>query len=188
MDKKCFLISGSSGVGKTSIAYEVLKRNNNIEKVITSTSRKIRPNERNGVDYYFYSKEEFEKMLYKNEFFESAFVYENYYGSEKKEVERIFNSGHIPLFVCDVQGVINISKAIDNLVKIFILPDNLENLKNRIEKRSGSNRIDTEKRLKQVEEETKIANICDYRIINEEGKLDKAVDEVLDIIEKELTN
>lgn len=188
MNKKCFLISGSSGVGKTSIAYEVIKKNPNIEKVITSTTRSIRPNETNGVDYYFYDKSGFEKMLENKEFFESAEVYGNLYGSEKKEVERIYNSGHIPLFVCDVQGVINLSKSVDNLVKIFIVPDSFENLKKRLEERLGSTPNDTEKRLKKFQEEAKIADICEYRVINKEGELERAVDEVLFIINEELIN
>lgn len=188
MVNKCFLISGFSGVGKTTIAYEVVKRNPSIERVITSTTRTIRPNEKNGIDYYFYEKFEFEEMLKNNEFFETAVVYDNYYGSEKKEVERIFNSGHIPLFVCDIQGVINLSKSVENLVKIFIVPDSMENLRKRIEEREGSTPDDTEKRLKKAQEESEIANICDYRVINRQGKLDDAVNEVLAIIEKELTN
>jgi guanylate kinase len=188
MANKCFLISGFSGVGKTTIAYEVIKRNPSIERVITSTTRTIRPNEKNGVDYYFYKKTEFEEMLKNNEFFESAIVYDNYYGSEKKEVSRIFNSGRVPLFVCDVQGVINLSRSVDNLVKIFIVPDSMENLRKRIEERDGSTPEDTEKRLKQVKDETKIADFCDYKVINKQEKLDDAVNEVLDIISKELTN
>lgn len=185
MNKKCFLISGFSGVGKTTIAYEVMKQRNDIEKVITSTTRAIRPNEKNGVDYYFYSHKDFEKKLQNNDFFENAEVYGNYYGSEKSEVSRIQGSGNIPLFVCDAQGVKNLSESIHNLVKIFVLPDSLENLKKRLEKREGSTQEETEKRLKQVDEETEIANMCDYKIINRQGELSQAVKEVLDIIDKE---
>ncbi len=186
--KKCFLISGLSGVGKTTIAYEIIRRNPKIEKVITSTTRNMRPNEKDGKDYYFYLKEEFENMIKNVEFFEYAEVYGNLYGSEKKEVERIFDSGHIPFFVCDTQGIKNLSNVVDNLVTIFIVPDSFSNLEKRIWGRIGSSGDDTEKRLKEAREEMKYADICDYKVVNEEGKLDKAVDEVLGIIEKELIN
>ncbi|HNV96889.1 MAG TPA: guanylate kinase [bacterium] len=188
MKKKCFLISGVSGVGKTSIAYEIVKRDARIEKVITSTTRNIRSNEKDGIDYSFYTKEEFEEMVNRGDFFEHVEVYGNLYGSEKKEVDRIFNSGHIPLFVCDVQGIINLSKNIENLVKIFIVPDSIDNLRKRIEDRDGYSSDDTEKRLSYVKEEMKMADICDYEVVNEQGQLEKAVNEVLNIINKELTN
>ncbi len=185
---KVFLISGLSGVGKTTIAYELIDKNPKIEKVITSTTRSIRPGEENRKDYYFYDKAGFENMIRNNELFENAEVYGNLYGSEKKEVRRIFDSGRIPLFVCDTQGVKNLSKVIDNLVTIFIMPDSLENLRKRIEGRDGSTIEDVERRLRRVDEEMKVADICDYKVINVQGKLEKAVGDVRSIIEKELNN
>lgn len=184
--KKSFLISGVSGVGKTTIAYEVLKRNPDIEKVITSTTREMRSSEENAKDYYFYSKQEFEEMLENGEFFEHAEVYGNLYGSEKKEVNRILNSTHTPLFVCDVHGIENLSKVVDNLVTIFIIPDSIENLRRRMEHRDGQISDSTEERLKQVDAEMKKADICDYRVLNSQGELEKAVEDVLSIIEREL--
>lgn len=188
MKNKCFLISGVSGVGKTTLAYEIIKRNSKIEKVITSTTRNIRPNEKNGIDYSFYTKEEFEKMVNNGDFFEHVEVYGNLYGSEKKEVERIFKSGNIPLFVCDTQGIENLSGVIDNLVTIFIIPDSLENLRKRISKRDGSSLEDIKNRMQQVQEEMKIADSCDYKIVNKQDKLKEAVNGVLNIIDKELKN
>lgn len=76
----------SSGVGKTSVIREITKQRPNIEKVITSTTREMRPEEKNGVDYYFYSKDEFERMLQNDDFFQSNMSYDNYYGSEKKKL------------------------------------------------------------------------------------------------------
>ena len=188
MKNKCFLISGVSGVGKTTVAYEIVKKDPRVEKVITSTTRHIRPNEKDGIDYSFYTKEEFKEMLNRGDFFEHLEVYGNLYGSEKKEVERIFNSGHIPLFVCDTQGIENLSQAIQNLVTIFIVPDSLDNLRKRIEQREGSFIDDTEKRLKQVQEEMKMADSCDYKVVNKQGELEETVNEVLNIINQELTN
>ncbi len=188
MKEKVFLISGFSGVGKTTIVYELIEKNPKIEKVITSTSRSIRPGEESGKDYYFYTKEEMEEMRNKDEFYETADVYGNLYGSEKKEVRRIFDSGHVPLFVCDTQGVENLSKVVDNLITIFVVPDSLENLRKRIEGRDGSTPEDVERRLREVDEESKVADICDYRVVNIQGKLSQAVSDVQIIIEKELNN
>lgn len=188
MKNKCFLISGVSGVGKTTVAYEIIKRNSKIEKVITSTTRSIRPNEKNGIDYSFYKKEEFEKMVNRGDFFEHVEVYGNLYGSEKKEVDRIFKSGNVPLFVCDTQGIENLSGVIDNLVTIFIIPDSLANLRKRIGQRDGSSIKETEKRLQLVQKEMEIADSCDYKVVNKQDKLEETVNEVLGIIKKELKN
>lgn len=181
-NKTCFLMTGLSAAGKTSIVYKLIEDNKELEKVITSTSRSIRPGEENGKDYYFYDKSEFENMIENNELFENAEVYGNLYGSEKKEVRRIFDSGHIPLFVCDVQGLATLSETVPNIKTIYVLPDSFENLKKRIEKRPGLTTETTLKRLLEAEKELEYVKLADYCIINEEGRLDNAVADFSEIV------
>lgn len=181
-NKKCFLMTGLSAVGKTSIAYKLVENNKGIEKVITSTSRNIRPGEENAKDYYFYTREEMEEMRTRDEFYETAEVYGNIYGSEKREVSRIYDSGNCPLFVCDVQGLRTLKETVPNIKTVYVLPDSFENLKKRIEKRPGSTIETTLKRLLEAEKELEYIKLADYCIINKEGKLDDAVYEFSEIV------
>jgi guanylate kinase len=181
-NKICFLMTGLSGAGKTSLAYKAMEEDEKIEKVITSTSRPIRQGEKNKKDYYFYNREEMQKMRDNNELYETADVYDDIYGSEKKEVERIYDSGHYPVFVCDVQGRKNLSETVPNIKTIFILPDSFENLKKRIIDRDGERANKTLKRLLEAQKELEDLESCDYCIINKEGKLEDAVNDFEKII------
>ena len=194
MNTKCIIMSGLSGAGKTTIIEAIAKQRPDIEKVITSTTRPIRPGEKNGVHYYFYCLKDFEKMIQNDEFFETTTVYsgkENsleeakHYGSEKVEVNRILNSGHIPVFVCDIKGAETLSEKLETSVSIFLMPDSIENLKSRLKNREGSTPNDIKLRLQNIEEEIERSKMCDYIVINREGQLEDAVKEVLNIIDRE---
>ena len=176
---KVFILSAPSGAGKTTVALKLLSEVENLEKVITYTTRKPRPQEKNGVDYVFISKEEFEKKIKENFFLEYANVYGNYYGTPKKEVERILSEGKDVLLVIDVQGAFKIKKEIPEAVSIFLLPPSLEELKRRIEAR-GYKDENIEKRLETAKEEIPCAKYFDFVVVND--FVNSAVERVKSII------
>ena len=185
MENEIFAIAGPSGVGKTTIINLVLESNANLQKVLTSTTRKMRKGEKNGVNYNFYNTEEFKKKIDNQEFLENEKVHSNYYGVEKKEVEKIIENNKIPLFEVDVRGVMNIKKLIPNLKTIFILPESLRQIENRLRQRPNITEKEIKTRLETARNELKIADKFDYQVVNKEGEIDKTVDLVLNLIEIE---
>lgn len=179
---KLILLTGPSGVGKTTIARALLKAMPNLQRLVTYTTREPRPNEQNGVDYNFVSKDEFKEKLTNNEFFESAEVYGNFYGNSRKDLEKIWRAGKICLAVLDVQGVESVKKIFPEAKTIFILPDNLENLKKRIRERPMSDEAFAN-RWKKVEEEMGKAEAFDFQIVNKQNAAEETAAAVKKIIE-----
>ncbi|NPB07323.1 MAG: guanylate kinase [Aquificae bacterium] len=176
---KVFILSAPSGTGKTTVAKKILSELQDVEKVVTYTTRPPRPGEESGVDYVFVSREEFEKKVSENFFLEYANVYGNYYGTPKPDVERITSQGKDALLVIDVQGAFKIKKEIPDAVGIFLLPPSFEELRRRIESR-GYRDENIEKRLKTAEKEIPCARYFDYIVIND--FLNTAVEKVKAII------
>jgi guanylate kinase len=180
---KLFVITGSSGAGKTTIAKSVLAKLRILKRVITCTTRAPRAGEKNGIDYRFFSKNGFQELLKKNAFLEHAVVYENYYGSLKKDADKIINSGKSVLFVVDVQGAKTIKEKFPSAVTIFIKPPAFEALKKRLESRSKDSKEIIEGRLRIAEEELSHADEFDYSVVNDD--LNEAISETKRIIENE---
>ncbi|MCX6801129.1 MAG: guanylate kinase [Candidatus Diapherotrites archaeon] len=180
---KLFVITGSSGVGKTTIARSVLAKLRILKRVVTCTTRPSRAGEKNGVDYRFFSKSGFQELLKKNAFLEHAVVYENYYGSLKKDADKIINSGKSVLFVVDVQGAKTIKEKFPSAVTIFIKPPAFEALRKRLENRSKDSKEIIEGRLRIAEEELSRADEFDYSVVNDD--LNEAISETKRIIENE---
>ena len=128
-----FVLSSPSGTGKTTLTKKLAENNKNFAISISHTTRKPRPNEINGKDYYFVSKKEFEDLLKENNFFEYANIFDNWYGTLKKPVLEILSRAKDVLFDIDWQGTKQLNK-IENLslVTFFILPPNLKALKERL--------------------------------------------------------
>jgi guanylate kinase len=134
---KVVIFSAPSGSGKTTIVRALLERYNQFEFSISATSRAPRGAERDGVDYYFLSAEEFAKKVTEEAFVEWEEVYAGTsYGTLKSEVERIWSKGNIILFDVDVMGGINLKRIFgDNACSIFIMPPSIEELRRRLEGR-----------------------------------------------------
>ena len=182
MNNKLFLISGTSGVGKTTIAYKLLEQMPNLERLVPYVTREPRPGEKDGEDYHFVSRNEFEKKLQAGEFFEHDEHYGNWYGNSRKDLEAIWQNGKIAMSLLDVNGVRSTKAIFPKAKSIFILPDNLENLKGRIRQRPMTDEA-FEKRWIKVPGELKQADEYDFKIVNEEGKVDEATNKVKEIIE-----
>jgi len=180
--KKLFIITGPSAVGKTSIAKLVLKKTKNLIRSLTFTSREIRKGEKNGQDYHFISKKEFQKKIRKSDFLEYANNYGNFYGTDKKEITNLLKQGKNVLVVIDIKGAISIKKKMAQAIAIFILPESTKQLEQRFKKRKDTSIKDVKKRLKTAKWELLKAPKCDYWVINQEKKIELAVEEILEII------
>ncbi len=184
MRKKGLLIvvSGPSGIGKDTLVREYMK-NNKAVLSISATSRKMRSNEKDGVDYYFLTNEEFESKIKENDFLEYAIYNNCYYGTPKSKIEEELNNGNDVFLVIEVQGGFQIKEKIKDSILIFVLPPSMEELKNRISKRGLDSKEDMENRLKIAEEEIKVSNKYDYLIVN--NNIDNAVEKLKLIINEE---
>jgi len=172
--KNIVIISGPSGAGEDSIIKAVLK-DLPAEKIITTTTRKMRAEDKEGVSYYFVSKEEFKKGIAKNQYIEYAKEYnDNYYGVNENELLRVARSGKIGIWKIEYKGVITAKKLFPQINAIFINAP-LEDLKRRIKKRDNLPSTYLEERMAYTKEWLKNKSIYDYEIENSDGNLEKAI-------------
>lgn len=177
---RLFVISGPSGVGKGTITTEVLKRIPSLKKAVTYTTRTPRPGEVAGKDYHFVNRDEFERLKCQGEFLEWAEVYGNFYGSPKREVERLLSEGFDVVLVLDVQGALSVKAQYPDSVLVFLKPPSLEELRRRLEERGTEPPEVIERRMLKASWEMQQAGKFDHIVVNDE--LDKAVDEIIRII------
>ncbi len=178
------VLSSPSGAGKTTITKKLSQKYPNIKVSISHTTRKPRSNEIDGVDYYFVSKQEFEKLIKKDNFYEYAKIFDNYYGTSKNLVKKLHSQNYDVVFDIDWQGTKKLSEYKElNLIKIFILPPDKKELKNRLIKRNQDNNAIVEKRLKQYESDIKHWSDYDYILINKD--LESCFSQIEKIIENQ---
>lgn len=136
-NNKIIIITAPSGAGKTSITRFLLQEYPQLAFSVSAATRKGRANEKNGVDYYFISEEEFTRKIQHNEFVEWEMVYEGkYYGTLKSELERIWNNGQVPVLDIDVKGAIHVQQQYpDTILSIFVEPPSVDELKRRLSSR-----------------------------------------------------
>ncbi|MCX6765427.1 MAG: guanylate kinase [Candidatus Moranbacteria bacterium] len=177
-----FIISGPSGAGEDSI-ISGLKKYFPIERVITTATRLMRPGESQSKPYYFISRDEFQKKIGKGDFIEYAKEYNNnFYGTEKKELERVKNSGRVGIWKIEYQGVITAKNLFPEIPVIFITVSNLKILEDRIRRRDGVSEEYIKERMEYTKQWMKHKDIYDYKVVNEEGKLDEAIAQTAEII------
>ncbi len=180
---KLIVVSGPSGVGKDTVVSKYLEKHNEDELSISMTSRGIRNNEVDGVNYYFKTKEEFEEAIDNNELLEYAMYNGNYYGTPRKEVEKRINNGINVILVIEVVGAMNIKNMMkDDCTLIFILPPSMDELKDRLINRGTDSMDSIDNRLDIARREIEVSDKYDYKIIND--NLDNAVKELESIIKK----
>lgn len=177
------ILTGPSGSGKSTI-LDLLKVRKPLpfQRFVTCTTRAKRPGEKNGKDYWFVSREDFERDLKKKLFFEWAEVYGNYYGSSKTEFERLATSKKPILMVLDVQGAETIKRAIANTFIVF-LDASKKSLTDRLKKR-GTDAAEMKRRTAQLAEEETHRGIADVYIKNMEGKIEETYIAVIKAIDK----
>jgi len=185
---KIFIISGPSGVGEDSV-IEGLRKYFDIERIITTTTRQMRPGESQGNPYYFISQEEFQEKINNDELAEYAQEYnDNFYGVTKEELNRVNSCGKIGLWKIEYKGVITAKKKFPEIKSIYIAPPSLEILKRRIMKRDNVSEEYVNERMEYTKEWMKYEHIYDYKVVNEENKLDDAIVEVANIIKNNISN
>lgn len=187
MHKKplAIVISGPSGVGKDATIANLKKTDDNFHYVVTATTRSKRANETDGVDYYFLSRDDFEKKIRNDDFLEYATVYGNYYGVLKKEVKHALGKGKDVIIKVDVQGAKTLKKKIPEAVFIFLMPPSIEDLAERLSQRNVDTDKDLEIRLGRAAEEMKMIQMFDYAVMNCKNDLDKTTQIVHAIVTAE---
>lgn len=178
MTGKLIILSAPSGAGKSTLVHHLLNSNLNLEFSISATSRSPRATEKDGIDYYFLSPEEFKQKIANNEFLEYEEVYPDcFYGTLRSEVDRITQKGKNVIFDVDVKGGLNIKRQFgDQALAIFVAPPNMEALKERLLKRGTETREMIQKRIEKAAYEMSFAPQFDKIIINDD--LEKAKKEI----------
>jgi guanylate kinase len=180
MSGAVLVLSGPSGAGKSTIISNSLDRIGDFYFSISTTTREPREGERDGVEYYFVSKEEFEEGIKRGDFLEYAIVHGNYYGTSIAPVRDALSSGKLVIFDIDVQGHRLVRDSIGDLVtSIFITPPTLKELKRRLYSRSSDRDDVIEKRLENAKSEIRAVGEFDFVIINDE--IDIAVEQFITI-------
>jgi len=181
---KLFVFSAPSGTGKTTIIRNVIDTFPELIFSISVTTRKKRPKEINGVDYFFLSEDEFQTKIENDEFLEWGKFFGYYYGTLKNFIFEKIEDGTSMVLEVDVKGAINIKKNYKDSVLIFISPPNIEELKKRLRNRKTESDADFEKRIKRAEMELTYKEKFDYNIYN--YNLAEAKLEANNIIKNEL--
>ncbi len=182
---KVFVISGLSGAGKDSVVDGLKEAGLDYARVITTTTRSMRSSESPGNPYYFVSKNEFKKMIAKDEFFEWAIVYNDYYGNTKEAVKQALLSNKPVILRIDAQGAATIKKKRPEAKVIFLTAGSIDEIKERLEKRGEDSPEEIKLRLAEIEKEMKTLDQWDYVIANKKGQLKETIAQVKQIIKKE---
>ena len=183
MNTKILIFSAPSGSGKSTIINHLLTHDLNLKFSISATSRSPRGTERDGVEYYFLSPDDFKKRITEDHFLEYEEVYKDrYYGTLKSEVERILNSGSHVILDVDVVGGCNIKDYYgDRALSVFIQAPSIEVLKHRLEKRETDTPEVIQERLDKASYELSFAHRFDKVVVND--NFDKAAEEVLSTVQ-----
>ncbi len=181
---KLIVISGPSGVGKDTIARHLIDTDpERFYFVVTATTRPPRPGEVHGVDYYFYSNDEFAEMIENNELLEYAVVYNDYKGIPKQHIRDALNSGCDVIMRVDVQGAATIRKLIPNAISIFLTTETESELVRRLRERKSETAEGLNLRIAAARQEMKRIKEFDYWVVNAEDRQERTVREILSIIE-----
>jgi guanylate kinase len=179
-----FVMSSPSGAGKTTLSRKLLAADDNIAMSVSVTTRKPRPGEVDGQDYYFITQAAFDKMVAAGELLEYATVFGNSYGTPKKPVEEALAKGRDVLFDIDWQGTQQLAQAMeDDLVRLFILPPNAEMLRDRLIGRNSDSATVVAKRMAEAPREISHWPEYDYVVIND--NLDDSHRQVMAILTAE---
>ena len=180
---KSFIITGPSGVGKSTVLKEFMQRRDNLYFSVSATTRDPRPGEEDGVHYHFLDKETFREWIAKGEFLEHAEFVENYYGTPKRFVDEAMEQGKDVILDIELQGVLQVHEKRPETVRIFLAPPSWEELERRLTSRGTDTPDKIAKRLQRAKEDFSAAGTFDYFVIND--TVEKAVDELVAIFTAE---
>jgi guanylate kinase len=175
-----FVVSGPSGVGKSTLLRRVLEADPRLRFSVSHTTRAPRQGERDGIDYHFVDRETFRRLVAENAFLEHAEYQGNLYGTSRAEVEKAMRGGYDLILEVEVQGARQLQRSLPEAVRIFIEPASPGVLEERLRARNTESEAVLRRRLETALEELPYANECQYRIRND--ALDKAVAELARVI------
>ncbi len=179
------VVSGPSGVGKDSLLQRLKERGYDFAFVVTMTTRPRRPNEVDGRDYFFVSREHFDRLIDAGELLEHSLVYGDYKGIPKDQVRRALASGKDVVMRIDVQGAEKIRRIVPNAVTVFLIPSSEEELVRRLMARRTETADGLARRIATARDEMLRMDEFDYVVVNRNSHLDEAVDQVVAIIAAE---
>lgn len=176
---KLFVISGASGVGKSTVLAKVMETKPDLQFSVSATTRPPRQGEVEAVNYYFVSKQQFEEMIQQDAFLEYDAHMDNYYGTPKAQLEEKLLTGDVILDI-DPNGAFNVRRSWPEAVLIFIAPPSMEELERRLRSRGDTDEDQIRVRLDRVQWEMEQGQKYDYMVIND--RVDACADEILSII------
>ena len=169
MNTSClFTLSAPSGAGKTSLVKALLEKSDEVAVCVSHATRAMRPGEVDGEDYHFISIDEFERMVANDEFLEHARVFDNYYGTSQREVEKLLAQGKNVILEIDWQGARQVKQKLPHTVAIFILPPSRDALKQRLTGRGTDDAAIIERRMRDADNEMSHYSDAEYLIINDD--------------------
>ena len=173
---KLIVISAPSGTGKTTVVKKLLEESANLVASVSYTTRKMRENEKEGLDYFFVGEKTFANMIENDDFLEHATVFGNFYGTEKKSVSQNLEKGINVILEIDWQGAQQIKNRMPSCVMIFLIPPSKEVLLCRLKNRGTDSNQEIENRFNQAVEDLEQSNSFDHVLVNDQ--LDRVVDEI----------
>ena len=180
-DSVMLVLSSPSGAGKTTISKKIQQKYPDFKISVSHTTRKPRPNEIDGVDYHFVDEKKFKELINENQFYEHAKIFENYYGTSKSSIQKITEKNYNILFDIDWQGTQQLAKFKDlDLLKIFILPPDKDELKNRLAQRNQDKEEVIEQRLQHYSKD--IMHWADYDYVVTNDNLENCFKQIEKII------
>ena len=164
---KTFIITGPSGVGKSTILHALMEKRKNLYFSVSATTRDPRPGEEDGVHYHFLNVDTFQEWIARDEFLEHAEFVGNYYGTPKRYVDEAVDRGEDVILDIEVQGAMQVSEKRPETVRVFIAPPSWEELERRLTGRGTDSPEKIQKRLQRAREDAATASVYDYFIIND---------------------
>lgn len=179
----CVVVSGFSGAGKGTVMKKLMEKYNNYALSISATTRNPRPGETDGVEYFFKSTKEFEKMIEEDKLIEYAKYVGNYYGTPKDYVDNMRLNGKDVILEIELQGALQVKEKMPETVLVFLTPPTANELENRLRSRGTEDDDTIKERLKRATEEAEYMSRYDYVLIND--NLEKCVEDLHGIIQAE---
>ncbi len=179
------VVSGPSGVGKSTVVAELARRHPQVVPIVTATTRERREGEMDKVHYHFLRREEFEQLRERGGLLEWAKVHDHWYGTPIDQVRGILAAGRDAILTIDPQGARTVRELVPDALLIFILPPSIEDLDQRLARRGSEDGPARELRRRNAEKEMAAAGDYEYEIVNQTGHPDEAVEQIWEIIQAE---